>query len=421
MVQSHYNYRNVPLVGYHSTIKHKILRDYIKQYVATMTKNVRIDDFKLAIVDGFAGSGKYAAEWDQTKTIYGSPITILEACQEAEETAQAARIKEFRLNGRYYLVEKDQEGFDILKQTLDNKGYGNRINNGKDIWLLHDDFTNQVGNIIEDIKNRSPAARSIFLLDQYGYSEVPRELIKNIFSELPGAEIILTFHVDSLLTFLNEKNLRAFNRKTGFSINQLLDRGLHDKESRPEDWRLAAQAILHQELVNDCFPDGNGHHTTFFIRGVQGIGDYWLVHLSRNITARNVMVDIHWDHGNHFVHYGGAGLDMYSLRGFSTDAHADMYGFCNQAEALTRETLLSQLPRLIRDHHEAGINFRNLITEQSNYTPARELFIREAFRSPEIRADILVLSKEGKPKRGFSLPKDSDIIIPSKQQSLFLL
>lgn len=420
MVQKHYDYANGPLVDYHSTIKHKILRDYIKQYVATLTKNVRIDDFKFAVVDGFAGSGRYTAEWDHKKTIYGSPITILEACQEAQEAAQSIRHKPFRLDGRYYLVEKDHDAFNILTQTLINKGYGNRVNNNQDIWLFEDDFTDKVQSIVEDIKSRSKRGRSLFLLDQYGYSEVPRELIRNIFTELPGAEILLTFHVDSLLTFLDEKNLKSFHRTTGFSIDHLLDSKLHDKATRPEDWRLAAQAILHQELAKDCFPNGVGHHTTFYIRGAKGLGDYWLVHLSRNITARNVMVDIHWTHGNHFVHYGGAGLDMYSLRGFNMNAHADMYGFCTDAKALTMNTLQHQLPKLIRDHHTQGISFKDLIVEQANYTPAREQFIREAFGSPDVRADILVVSEHGKVKRGLGLPKDTDFIIPNQQQNLFI-
>ncbi|WP_334108933.1 three-Cys-motif partner protein TcmP [Methylobacillus sp.] len=420
MVQKHYDYANTPLIDYHSTVKHKILRDYIKQYVATLTQNIKIDSFKIAIVDGFAGSGRYTAGWDSSKIVYGSPFTILEACQDAQRDAQSIRHKPFKLDAKFYFVEKDSDGFNTLKQTLIDKGYSDRINNNQDIWLFHDYFENKVRGIIDDIKHRSKRARSLFLLDQYGYSEVPRDLIKYIFNELPGAEILLTFHVDSLLKFLNEKNLKNFHKKTGFSITHLLDSGLHDKNTRPEEWRLAAQAILHQDLIRDCLPNAAGHHTTFYIRGINGLGDYWLVHLSRNITARNVMVDIHWTHGNHFVHYGGAGLDMYSLRGYNTNTTADMYGFCKDAKALTLNTLQCQLPKLIHDHYTQGISFKRLITEQANYTPATEKFIRETFCTPEIRADILIVSKNGKIKSRSGLPKDTDLIIPKPQKSLFI-
>lgn len=419
MATKHYDYASNPMVDYHSTIKHEILKDYIKQYIATLTRNVRIDAFKIALVDGFAGSGKYTARWDSAKTVYGSPIKMLEACDEAEVSAQEMRNKLFKLNAKFYFVEKNSDAFNTLKLTLNDIGYAGRIQD-ENISLFHSDFLHEVRNIVADIKLRSPKARSLFLLDQYGYSDVPRSVIRSIFSELPGAEIILTFHVDSLLKYLNEDNLRNFNKTTGFSIDHMLSSGLYDKDKRPQDWRLAAQAILHQDLVSECFPDGNGYHTTFYIRGISGMGDYWLVHLSRNLTARNVMVNIHWKHGNHFVHYGGAGLDMYNLRGFSTNSMSDMYGFCDDAKALTMEALHSQLPQVIRDYHGQGIKFRDLMLNQANYTPATEQLMREALGHPELRSDILILTETGRSKKGLVLPKDSDVIIPNHQRSLFI-
>lgn len=417
MSRKQYDYSNEPKIGYHSVIKHKILRDYIKAYIATLTTNVRIDQFKLAIVDGFAGGGKYSADWN-SQTVYGSPINILEACSEASIDAQGIRTKQFKLDAKFYFVEEDKDGHQLLNQTLIEKGYGHRVNK-EDIYLYHDDFKVKVFNIVEDIKKRSPKARSIFLLDQYGYSDVPLNQINHIFSELPGAEILLTFNVDALLNYLNEKNLRDFNKSTGFNIDSLLDSGLHNKDTRHGEWRLAAQAILHKALVDGCFPDGQGHHTTFYIRSTGGHGDYWLVHLSRNITARNVMVDIHWLHGNHFVHYGGSGLDMYNLRGFNLKAESDLFGFNDDAKLATMNNLHGQIPRLIYDYHPQGISFINLQKEQANYTPARSIDIREAFRSIDVRSDLIIVSADGKQRNNRTLPKDSDIILPNPQMRFF--
>src|SRR5450830_903823 len=198
MARKPYDYSSQPKIGYHSVIKHKILRDYIKAYIATLTHNVRIDQFKIAVVDGFAGGGKYSADWN-SETIYGSPISILEACSEASIAAQSLRTKPFKLDSKFYFVEQDPNGFQLLNQTLIEKGYGQRVNNNQDIYLFQNDFKDKVATIVEDIKKRSPTARSIFLLDQYGYSDVPLELIRYIFAELPGAEILLTFNVDALL------------------------------------------------------------------------------------------------------------------------------------------------------------------------------------------------------------------------------
>lgn len=241
-------------------------------------------------------------------------------------------------------------------------------------------------------------------------------LVRHIFKRLPGAEVILTFNVDSLLNFLNRDNLLAFHKKTGFQVDGLLESGLYDKDKRPKEWRLAAQAILHNDLVNGCFPDDFGHHTTFYIRADKGHGDYWLVHLSRNLTARNVMVDIHWLHGNHFVHYGGSGLDMYCLRGFNTQAEADMFGFDEDAQDTTHRNLQEQVPRLITNYHPNGITYRDLLADQANYTPARDQDLRDILCNQEVRRELVILSPEGKRRRDRTAPENTDIIIPNPQR-----
>lgn len=414
MVTRHYDWGKAK-IGYHSVVKHKILSDYIRAYVSTLTKNIGIDHFRLALVDGFAGGGQYEADWNGS-TVYGSPITMLEACEQARIEAQSIRTKPFKLDAKFYFVEKKKAAHAHLIKTLTDRDYSSRVNSNQDIALFHGDFLNSCDRIISDIKLNSPSARSIFLLDQYGYSRVPKSTIRKIFTELPGAEIILTFNVDSLLNYLNKDNLLDFHRKTGFNIDTLLDSNYHDKDTRPEDWRLAAQAILHSGLVADCFPDGTGHHTTFYIRALGGHGDYWLVHLSRNLTARNVMVDIHWLHGNHFVHYGGSGLDMYCLRGFNVKADADMFGFDIDAKVATENALQEQLPRLITDKYSGGITYHKLLTDQANYTPARDRDIREVFQNEDIRRDIMIVSETGTVRRIGTAPKNSDIIIPNPQK-----
>jgi len=417
MTRQHYKWEDQAKLGYHSLVKHKILRDYICAYVSTLTSNIKIDHFRLALVDGFAGGGKYIAEWNG-ETVYGSPFAMLDACHEAQAAGQALREKPFKLDTRFYFVEKSKEAHALLSTTLKDRGYGQHESSGNNIMLFHSDFEYSYKKIIADIQKHSTTARSIFLLDQYGYSEVPQDMVRHIFRQLPGAEVILTFNVDSLLTYLNRENLLAFHKKTGFQVEGLLESGLCDKEKRPKEWRLAAQAILHSNLVNGCFPDGVGHHTTFYIRAVSGHGDYWLVHLSRNLTARNVMVDIHWLHGNHFVHYGGSGLDMYCLRGFNVQAEADMFGFDEYAQDATQRNLQEQIPRLITNNHPNGITYRNLLAGQANYTPARDQDLRDILCNQGVRKELVILSPNGKRRRDRTAPENNDIIIPNPQKQI---
>ena len=52
---------------------------------------------------------------------------------------------------------------------------------------------------------KGTAHRSLFFLDQYGWSDVRLATIRRILSELRKPEILLTFAVDALINFLSEK------------------------------------------------------------------------------------------------------------------------------------------------------------------------------------------------------------------------
>lgn len=122
MTLQHYKWEDHAKLGYHSLVKHKILRDYIRAYISTLTSNIGIDHFRLALVDGFAGGGKYIAEWNG-ETVYGSPFAMLEACHEAQAAAQALRKKPFNLSVRFYFVEKNKDAHALLSATLKERGY----------------------------------------------------------------------------------------------------------------------------------------------------------------------------------------------------------------------------------------------------------------------------------------------------------
>jgi hypothetical protein len=38
--------------------------------------------------------------------------------------------------------------------------------------------------------------------------------------------------------------------------------------------------------------------------------------MSQHHRARDVMTEVHWANNNYFIHYGGAGLDMFQMVGY---------------------------------------------------------------------------------------------------------
>ena len=73
------------------------------------------------------------------------------------------------------------------------------------------DFLKELPKIIRKIQQRKMGEHAIFVLDQYCYKDIPLPEIANILRTLKGAEIIMTFNVDHLTTYLSD---HAANRKS---------------------------------------------------------------------------------------------------------------------------------------------------------------------------------------------------------------
>jgi three-Cys-motif partner protein len=90
-----------PIIRQHSIAKHGILRGYLCAYIQTLVSNPNRDEFRLVLVDGFAGGGLYRDE-DTQQLVLGSPFVMLEATREAEALINAGRRKPVRLDVDYF-------------------------------------------------------------------------------------------------------------------------------------------------------------------------------------------------------------------------------------------------------------------------------------------------------------------------------
>lgn len=105
----------------------------------------------------------------------------------------------------------------------------------------------KAGAVIAEVHRSLKAGRAIVLLDQYGYDKVPLAVMKQIFGTLKHAEVIQTFKVESVINFLNDKNVRYFEIKTGVM-------GVMDKALRGPAWRVRVQAGLFQKITPGSGP-----------------------------------------------------------------------------------------------------------------------------------------------------------------------
>lgn len=423
MTQSRYRWSDYKpaKIKQHSIAKHEVLREYLVAYLQTLVVGPAQDAISVTLVDGFAGGGLYVHE-DTGLEVLGSPFVFLQAAQEAQALLAIDRKKPLAFNLDYFFVEKEERTCAFLSKNLADRGYQDRV--GKDIKLLNGTFEQHCPHILSFIRDKSPrVGRSIFLLDQYGYKDVPTSQIRQIFQQLPRAEVILTFAVDSFINFAGD-NAATAQQLQRLDIPDLLKgRTFEDIKSNEKDVRLYIQSCMHQALVANC---GARYFTVFFIR-TTGHGDYWLVHLSQHQRARDVMTTVHWNNNNHFIHYGDGGLDMFRTLGYATRQDSGFtgqgeLGFCfdDRANEASVEALALQIAPLVYECQD-GIRFGDLYATHCNSSPADSARYRIAVEKLIGHKELIVEGPNGERRRKASTIDDKDVLRVSSQTILWPL
>jgi len=414
-----------PEIGLHSLAKHRVYEEYLIHYIQVLNTDPRIPTFPLTIIDGFAGGGVYTDPRDNNP-YEGSPLKLIKA---AEAGVAAVNIKReqggirtpLTLQTEFFFIEKKKPNYEYLNQYLSEQGLASRFN--KDMFLLNNEFTEQLEKIIQHIigTDRGRNRRCLFFLDQYGFKHVPFNDIQTIFSRLPNAEIILTFATDALLNYMSSdprwrKPLERIDIVKALDI----DRVLEEKEDN-KDGRQLVQIGLHHAIPSQS---NAAFYTPFFIASGKSNRSYWLIHLSNHEKARDVMMELHWRLKNHFSHYGGPGLWMFGydpMKDSQITGQLDLfseteYSFDETARERTQEAIMEELPRLIHNY-PGGIPWLELYRRVANTTPATSEHIKEAAILLLQAKELEVRGPENKRRR--TRIEKNDILRIPRQTTLF--
>ena len=239
-----------------------------------------------------------------------------------------------------------------------------------------------------DILTRARAGRSIFLLDQCGYKDVPLSVCRYILETLPRSEIILTFAIDWLIDYLSA-NVSSLKAVAPVEISEdQVSRFLETKELRGH--RYLVQRLIIRQLQSGT---GAPYFTPFFIRSRDAGRDLWLIHLSKHPTARNVMTSSHWALQNASIHQGKAGLNMLGFDPHWEDALPLDFEFDGNAEAQTADALQNDIPYRVESMDSHGpITFDAFQRAIANDTAARIDQIEKALMKLHDRQDIEILT-----------------------------
>ncbi|MEF9384905.1 three-Cys-motif partner protein TcmP [Ralstonia solanacearum species complex bacterium KE056] len=404
-----------PLLKRHSEVKHALLRNYLVDYFLTLVSLPQQDKIQLTVVDGFCGGGLYLNEDGQE--VPGSPLVILEAIREAEilVNVRQERRKPILIDVELICIDASEQSLDYLERLLGERGYGAALANGN-VRIVKGEFADHCGAAIQRCRDRSPrSGRALFVLDQYGYSDVPMHCLRDIFAKLKHAEVILTFYIDALIKYLNERNLAAFEKATGISASVRASE--IDEIKQSPRWRVHLQSSLYRDLTDQCSAQ---FYTPFFVRPERGHGDFWLLHLSQHWKARDVMASTHWQHHNHFAHYGDAGFHMFSTGYISKidDEHKLQAGFdfSEVAAAVSKETMIEQIPAMLFDGAE-GMTFEQFFLRLINTTPATRDMVEATLLELHQGGEIVVVDESGDPSRARVSLKNNHVLRLPPQRS----
>jgi len=403
-----------PLIDIHSIKKHEILREYLSQYIKIVGGSYYSDSLTLTLVDAFAGGGLYKSK--EGEYLDGSPLIFLKTSKEAE--AYLATIKkQFKLNANYIFIDTNKIYLDYLKELLINEGFKKQINN--EIFLFNGSFESKIDLIVNHIqKRKGKANRCIFLLDQYGYGDVPFYSIRRIFQSFDKAEILLTFSVDFLIDYMNNslKFQKIFNKLNIANFTKYLEN--FEEEKKQKHWRVIIQKKLYKHIIE---ASGAKFHTNFFIKSSESSRSYWFLHLSQHMKAKDEMQKIHWKLENTFAHQGKGGFNMLAYYPekdieYTRQPHLPTFVFSNKDKETSMNLLMSELPALTT---KEGMPVKLFFEKQCNQTTATYDMIKEVIRNPMIRNEISLFTKNGHSKKNNSKINDKDIIQRNQQKKLF--
>lgn len=407
MVEKAYSWKDGAPLLEHTKRKHKILREYFSRYLAVRCQFPQQSKFRLAIVDGFAGGGRYA---DGTP---GSPIIFIEELLEAVGAFNVKRndagMAPLDIECLLILNDVEPDTLELLKTNVAPLLAGVKEQQPRlhlQVEYLSKPFETAYPEIKEFLQ-RGRYQNVLFNLDQYGHSHVDRGRLADIVASFTSAEIFLTFAISSLLAFLRKDNPALVAARLGFLGVTPADLSSLEGRMSNKEWLGAAE-----RLVLEYFRQCATYVSPFSINNPDG-WRYWFIHFASNYRARQEYNNILHQNSTMQAHFGRSGLHMLSFD--PTEDAGALYLFDVSGRARAKEQLFDDIPRLVTEFGDA-VGVGQLYTSIYNMTPAHTDEIHSAMIG---NPDIEVVTEQGGERRKPNTIVATDTLRMKRQFSFF--
>ncbi|MBK6897501.1 MAG: three-Cys-motif partner protein TcmP [Alphaproteobacteria bacterium] len=408
MVSKAYDWNGGAELDEHTKRKHKVLREYFREYLVTRCQVRHQERFRLAVIDGFAGAGRYKCG------TAGSPLIFLETLDQAAREINVHRAAEgarpIQIECFAMFNDADVTAIAALRTHTAGLLEGIRAENQHlhiQVEYFEDDFETLYPRI-KSFLSEGRYQNVLFNLDQYGYSKVNPVLLNDIMGTWASAEIFLTFAIKTLLTYFPtdeaknrlladqpelKKEIYAFLHDGGTTINK-------------REWLGVAEQIVYDQLKLVA-----PFVSTFSIHNPDG-WRYWLIHFANRARARQVYNDILHENSTSQAHFGRSGLNMLS---FNPAEEGMLYLFTDEAREQAIKQLHEDIPNTILEHGDSlGVEEFHLSVYKE--TPAHSRDIHQVLIDND---DLEVLTPTGGERRTAHTIKTGDTIRLKRQRSFF--
>lgn len=407
MAEKRYAWAEGAKLDDHSKRKHKILREYFFQYLLVRCQLPQRERFRLAIVDGFAGGGRYDCG------TAGSPLIFIEELRHAIDEVNTHRAVQgmgaIEIECLLILNDFDRDVVEILKANvapLQAEITQNASRLHLRVEFLNDTFEGAYP-AIKQLLAQGRYGNALFNLDQCGHSHVERQTLLDIMRTYPKAEIFYTFMITSLLAFLQKSDparLAAQLRPFGIEASDL---GSLNGAMSKNNWLGAAE-----RLVFDQFQMCAQFVSPFSINNPDG-WRYWLIHFANFYRARQVYNNILHQNATAQAHYGRSGLDMLAYD--PSHDSGTLYLFDLSGRDNAKNQLLEDVPRLISESGDA-IGVGDFYESIYNATPAHTDDVHQAIIE---NPDVEVITPAGGERRSVNTIHVGDVLKIKTQRSFF--
>lgn len=408
MVEKPYRWSDGATLEEHSKRKHKILDEYFRRYLRERCKNPISRRFRLAIVDGFAGGGRYE---DGSP---GSPVifieTLLRTITEINVERAAEGMPNVEVDCLVILNDNDPEAVQRLPEEV-SPFIAASNEDGSYVTLTVEYHQGGFESLVDGFCNRIEKGRYrnvIYNLDQCGHSWVNRDTIARLVRSEKSVEVFLTYAVQSLITFLDRSNPEVVRQRLEYLDLRPGSLAFTDKLINKNEWLGTAERIVFEH-----FGESAPFVSPFSINNPNG-WRYWFMHFASSYRARQVYNDVLHDNSSEQAHFGRAGLRMLSY----DPAHetGSLYLFDSGARHAARQQLPDDIPRLVSEGGDT-IGISEFYRSIYNETPAHTDDIHDAiFDNP----DLEVLTPKGNQRRLPHTISLDDTLCLKKQLSFYL-